>query len=105
LVNRCECWDNRYMPTFEGTLSGVHAAIAALPADASVFAALTDEQLTALPASLAAARHQLEAREARIAGEIARRSSYDLGYTGLAQKSGFRTPEKLVQHLTGSTQK
>src|SRR5690606_34286838 len=91
------------MPTFEDTLSQVSAAIAALPADASVFAGLTDEELTGLPAVLAAARHQLEAREARVAGEIARRSSYDLGYAGLAQKTGFRTPEKLVQHLTGST--
>ena len=45
----------------------------------------------------------MEAREARAAGEIARRSSYDLGYQGLAQRTGFRTPEKFVQHLTGST--
>src|SRR5690606_17170431 len=91
------------MPTFEDTLSQVTAAIAALPADASVFARLTDEELTGLPAVLAAARHQLEAREARVAGEIARRSTHDLGYSGLAQKTGFRTPEKLIQHLTGST--
>src|SRR5690554_918431 len=93
------------MPTFEDSLSEVTAAIAALPADAASFAGLTDEELTSLPAGLAAARHQLEAREARVAGEIARRSTYDLGYAGLAQKTGFRTPEKLVQHLTGSTSK
>src|SRR5690554_3299685 len=91
------------MPTFEDTLSEVTAAIAALPADAASVAGLSDEELTSLPAGLAAARHQLEAREARVAGEIARRSTYDLGYAGLAQKTGFRTPEKLVQHLTGST--
>jgi hypothetical protein len=91
------------MPTFEDSLSEVHAAIAALPADASSFVGLTDEQLTLLPAGLAAARHQLEAREARVAGEIARRSTHELGYAGLAQKTGFRTPEKLVQYLTGTT--
>src|SRR5690554_2560629 len=91
------------MPTFEDSLSQVTAAIAALPADAESFAALSDAELTGIPAGLAAARHQLEAREARVAGEIARRSSYELGYAGLAQKGGFRTAEKLVQHLTGST--
>src|SRR5690554_259941 len=93
------------MPSIEDSLRAVIAAIALLPTDAETFSALSDTELTGIPAALAAARHQLEAREARIAGEIARRSSYDLGYTGLAQKSGFRTPEKLVQHLTGSTQK
>jgi len=91
------------MPTFEDSLGQVVAAIAALPDDAESFAALSDAELTGIPGGLAAARHQLEAREARVAGEIARRSSYALGYAGLAQKGGFRTAEKLVQHLTGST--
>src|SRR5690554_4078843 len=91
------------MSTFEDQLTGVSTAIALLPSDPQVFAQLSDQELTSIPAGLAAARHQLEAREARVAGEIARRSSFDLGYQGLAQKSGFRTPEKLVQHLTGST--
>ncbi|HEU4806783.1 MAG TPA: hypothetical protein VFT01_00855, partial [Homoserinimonas sp.] len=91
------------MSQFTDSLSEVEAAIALLPSDPESFAALSDAELTDLPACLAAARHQLEAREARVAGEIARRSSFDLGYAGLAQKTGFRTPEKLVQHLTGST--
>ncbi|HEU4808988.1 MAG TPA: hypothetical protein VFT01_12065, partial [Homoserinimonas sp.] len=78
------------MPTFEDSLRQVIAAIAALPADAESFAGLSDAELTGLPAGLAAARHHLEAREARVAGEIARRSSVELGYSGLAQKSGFR---------------
>ncbi len=91
------------MPTLEHSISELHAVIASLPADAEMFAGLSDDELIAVPAQLAAARHQLEAREARVAGEIARRSSYDLGYAGLAQRSGFRTPEKLVQHLTGTS--
>src|SRR5690554_3491268 len=91
------------MSTFEDSLAEVTAAIALLPADAEAFAAMGDVELTGIPAGLAAARHQLEAREARVAGEIARRSSFELGYAGLAQKTGFRTPEKLVQHLTGTT--
>lgn len=93
------------MPTFEDTLGEVTAAIAALPADAESFAMLSDTELTGLPAGLAAARHQLEAREARVAGEIARRSTSQLGYSGLAQKTGFRTAEKLVQHLTGTSRR
>src|SRR5690554_753108 len=91
------------MPSIEDSLRAVIAAIALLPTDAETFSALSDTELTGIPAALAAARHQLEAREARVAGEIARRSTYDLGYQGLAQRTGFRTPEKFVQHLTGST--
>src|SRR5690554_1680114 len=93
------------MSQFTDSLSEVTAALALLPSDPESFAGLTDQELTALPAELAAARHQLEAREARVAGEIARRSAYELGYAGLAQKTGFRTPDKLIQHLTGSTRR
>src|SRR5690606_11716284 len=91
------------MSQFTDSLTEVSAAIALLPSDPESFAALSDDELTDIPAGLAAARHQLEAREARVAGEIARRSSYDLSYQGLAQRTGFRTAEKFVQHLTGST--
>ncbi|MHA6669475.1 HNH endonuclease signature motif containing protein [Homoserinimonas sp. A447] len=91
------------MSQFTDSLTEVNAAIALLPSDAESFTGMSDEELTEVPVGLAAARHQLEAREARVAGEIARRSSYELGYAGLAQKGGFRTAEKLVQHLTGST--
>lgn len=90
---------------FADSLAGAEAAIAVLPSDAGTFAALSDDELTALPASLAALRQRIEAREALAAGEIARRSTRELGYSGLAQKTGFRTPEKLVQHLTGTTQR
>jgi hypothetical protein len=91
------------MSEFTDSLAGVEAAIGLLPVDAESLAGMTDAELTAVPAGLAAARHQLEAREARVAGEIARRSGYELGYRGLAQRTGFRTAEKFVQHLTGST--
>jgi hypothetical protein len=91
------------MSQFTESLTQVEAAIALLPSGVDSFAGMSDEELTAIPAGLAAARHQLEAREAVVAGEIARRSSHDLGYQGLAQRTGFRTPEKLVQHLTGIT--
>lgn len=35
------------------------------------------------------------------AGEIARRSSRELGYSGLAQAAGHRTPEALIQSVSG----
>ena len=50
------------MSQFTDSLSEVTAAIALLPADAESFAALSDEELTGIPAGLAAARHQMEAR-------------------------------------------
>ena len=37
------------------------------------------------------------------AGQIARLSERELGYAGLAQRRGMRTPEALVQSITGST--
>jgi hypothetical protein len=46
---------------------------------------------------------QLESSAAAVAGEIARRSTRALGFDGLAQRTGFRTPERLLQQLTGST--
>jgi len=43
-----------------------------------------------------AARHG-----AALAGELARRSTAELGYSGLAQASGHRTPQALIQVMTG----
>jgi hypothetical protein len=40
---------------------------------------------------------------ALLASEVAYRSRRELGYEGLAQKAGARTPEALVQQLTGTT--
>ncbi|MHA6668058.1 HNH endonuclease signature motif containing protein [Homoserinimonas sp. A447] len=91
------------MSQFTDSLSVIAAAAALLPRDSATLAGLPEEELLAIPALFANITRQLEPSLAATAGEIARRSSYDLGYQGLAQKGGFRTPEKLVQHLTGST--
>lgn len=40
---------------------------------------------------------------ALVAGDMALRSSRDLGHSGLAQQQGFRTPEELIRATTGST--
>lgn len=78
-------------------------AAARVPAVPTEFAALDAADLLDLHRTLGAARRALDAVTALAAGEIARRSGRDLGYAGLAQTSGFRTPEELVQSVSGST--
>jgi hypothetical protein len=87
--------------SFDPVLSAVRAG--ALPTDASAYASLADDELLAAQRSLASARRAIDASAAAVAAEIAHGSRPELGYSGLAQRSGFRTPEKLVQHETGST--
>jgi hypothetical protein len=69
--------------------------------DLSGMARLADAELMTLQSTLAAGRRRLDAASAAVAGEIARRSAHDLGYSGLAQRLGARTPEKLVARLAG----
>lgn len=64
---------------------------------------LDDTTLLRLQRDLGRARQRVDTASADVAAEIARRSARDLGYAGLAQKMGARTPEKLVQRLTGSS--
>lgn len=71
--------------------------------DHSHLTQLDDAALLALQADIAASRRQLDAAAASVAGEVVRRSSRELGYDGLAQRVGARTPEKLIQHVTGLT--
>lgn len=64
---------------------------------------LSDLALLDAQRSLAAQRREVDARAAVIAAEIAYRSRHELGHTGLAQRMGARTPEKLVQQVTGAS--
>lgn len=65
--------------------------------------AVTDAELTALLDQIGFARRSVDAIAVALAGEVARRSSRDLGHTGLAARNGLNTPEKLIQRLTGVT--
>ncbi|MFC5501109.1 DUF222 domain-containing protein [Lysinimonas soli] len=65
--------------------------------------ALSDSDLMQAQRAVAEVRRRVDASAAVLAAELAYRSRRDLGYEGLAQKLGARTPEKLVQRLTGST--
>lgn len=66
-------------------------------------AALSDESLLEAQRALAASIRTLESAASLVAAEIARRSSRELGYEGLAQRLGARTPERLVQVLSGGS--
>ena len=65
---------------------------------------LDDAALMEAQRSIAGVGRHVDAWAASVAGEIEHRSRRELGHSGLAQRLGARTPEKLVQHLTGSTQ-
>lgn len=88
---------------FTRSLTAVRLATAALPSDLGAVRGLDDDELVGAQRTLADARRALDASASLIAGEIGYRSRRELGYHGLAQSQGFRTPEKLVQHATGST--
>jgi hypothetical protein len=66
-------------------------------------AQLPDDALLAQQSLLAELRRRAETNLAILADEIARRSHHSLGHDGLAQRLGSRTPQHLVQHLTGSS--
>lgn len=71
--------------------------------DTAYLGEMPDTDLLHLQSEIAQLRRQVDVASARVAGEVARRSSHQLGSTGLAQRAGLRTPEALVQHVTGAT--
>lgn len=64
-------------------------------------AALSHAELKQRIERFAAIRRLVDARTARLSAEIARRSTRELGYDGLAQSHSVRSPEQLVEKLTG----
>ena len=60
-----------------------------------------DSELLQLVAAAAANERVARVHSALLAGEVARRSAPELGHDGLAQRSGHRTPQKLIQATTG----
>jgi hypothetical protein len=65
--------------------------------------ALDDHALIEAQRTLAEIRRRVDAAASAVAAEIDHRSRRELGYDGLAQRLGFRTPELLVQRVTGSS--
>ncbi len=64
-------------------------------------ASLADDALIEVQRQAGAARRRVDAVNAAIAGEIARRSDRALGHQGLAARLGAATPEAAIQSLTG----
>jgi len=63
----------------------------------------SDAELMEAMRAWAHARRVVDAGLASLAGEVARRSSLELGYDGLAQRIGARTADALVSQVTGTT--
>lgn len=89
--------------TFTASLDAVRSAADTLPVAVGVVKGLDDDSLLAAQRALSEVRRAIDACSSLVAGEVGYRSRRDLGYNGLAQREGFRTPEALVQHTTGST--
>ena len=88
---------------FTAAIDAVRAAAAVIPDDLLSIKGLDDSALLSTQRGLSELRRMIDSRSSAVAGEVAFRSRRDLGYTGLAQREGFGTAEKLIQNTTGST--
>jgi hypothetical protein len=92
-------------PASPAAVAAPAAAVLTVPTIAQVhrssIAHLTDDALMTLHGDLAELRQRTDSNLAVLADEIARRSHHTLGHDGLAQRLGSRTPENLIQRLTG----
>ncbi len=62
-----------------------------------------DDGLLTAQRQLAEIRRRVDTAMAALAAEVAHRSRVELGHDGLAQRLGARTPQILVQRITGAT--
>jgi hypothetical protein len=88
---------------FDTALDAARSAMSDVSRQVATASALSDLDLLRLQRELAGLRREIDASSARVAGEVGHRSRRELGYSGLAQREGFRTPEALIRHTTGST--
>ena len=88
---------------FTAALAVTLSAASELPTRVDAVRPLPDDHLLAAQRTLAETRRALDAAASLVAGEIDHRSRRELGYGGLAARTGHRSAEKLVQHTTGST--
>jgi len=91
------------MTSLTHQMTSAVAQLCAVSVDVTDFQTADDATLVSL-SKLAAREKQLaEAHLALIAGEIAARSTREMGHSGLAQRSGFRNAEELVKVTTGAS--
>jgi len=85
-----------------GALTAARDALAAVPREVRAFRALDDAELLDLTRLAADEVRLAQLHVSLLAGEIARRSAPELGHSGLAQRTGHRTPEEMVRVTTGT---
>jgi hypothetical protein len=71
--------------------------------DLAAAAAASDSELIELMRAWGAARRRVDAGLAQLAAVVATRSALELGYAGLAQRSGDRTPDAMVSRVAGTS--
>jgi hypothetical protein len=91
------------MSNLAHTFTESAASVAALGVCSADISALDDARLLAAQTLVSAHRRQLDLVTSWVAAEIAHRSRREFGDTGLAQRSGFSTPESLIQSVSGAT--
>ncbi len=85
------------------TLLRTANAVARLGDSPAAFVPLPKQDLLHALQAIADLRQCCDTFTAWIAGELDRRSTTDLGSAGLAQQEGFRTPQAMVEAVTGVT--
>jgi hypothetical protein len=90
-----------FAPAFASTFANLVDSSTGFVAPSS--SGLDDASLMGLQRSLAEVRRRADAWSASVAAEVAHRSRHELGDAGLARRVGARTPELLVQRLSGAT--
>jgi hypothetical protein len=95
--------DTMPAPAVVSEVSFLHLSDLSLPFAPPLTSTLDDAALLSAQRAVAQIRRRVDATAAALAAEIEHRSRRELGHAGLAQRLGARTPERLVQQLTGST--
>ncbi|MEJ1229572.1 MAG: hypothetical protein WDM88_01340 [Galbitalea sp.] len=91
------------MENLAPTLQAAATALAALGGAQVDIDALDDAGLIEAQRTLSALQRATQPYGVWIAAALARRSERELGYAGLAKRSGFTTPESLLQSVSGMT--
>lgn len=89
--------------TVASAIAAALDALARVSKNTADYRALDDSTLLELSRLASLERQLVDAHAVVIAGEIDHRSAPALGHDGLAQRSGFRTPEELLRASTRST--
>ena len=76
------------------------ADVASVHVDHEAIRLLDDDGLFSANEQISVHRRHLDLYAAAVAGELARRSRRELGFSGLAQRKGFTSAEALVQSLS-----